>query len=281
MSLLSPDFMQYEPPKTLSSQEAYDVENTGRNSLVEHYTSIENHHGNIVNNDDEHSKEYSTSLLNRDTKFLTEITTMHNFNVNLEDEISSYTSTTQSPEVNEGNEFSTIQTQKTQLYINESHLIDKPDDTHIRQKSLLNLEEVLYKALSSVQDEIKDKFLNIESQMGQLSDDPSKYYLEFINKNFINLIDGSVHCRDDDLSASFECLKQTLLQLIRYMTKQRVLKLFDSVHLVRNPQAETRYVCYEHEPFTASCPQYPLLWTVAITRSAVRPHSVCVCVRDA
>jgi hypothetical protein len=244
MSLLSPNHMQYEPPKTLSSQEVYDVENTGRNPLFEDYTSNENHRDNTVNKDEEYSKEYSTthtSLLKGDIKVLPEITTIRNSNVKWDNEILTQMSNTQTPKVNEDNEFSTeFSTMQTQIYTNESNFIDKPDDIDIRQISLLNSEEVLYKTLSSAQDEIKDNFLNTENLIGQLPEDPSNYYLEFINNNFINLIDGSVHCRDDDLSASFECLKQTLLQLIRYLAKQRVLKIFDTVQLHRNPEAETR-----------------------------------------
>ena len=243
-SLLSPNRMRYEPPKTPSNQAVHDVENTRINSLFENYTTVENHQQHIVNNDDEYLKDYSTknkSVLNRENKLLSEITATRNSDVNWGNQILSQISTTQTPEVNGDNGFSTeFSAKQTQIYTYESHPMDKPDYENFTQKSLLNSEEVLYETLSSVQDEITDNFLNIENLIGKISKDPSDYYLEFINKNFINLIDGRIHCRDDDLSASFECLKQTLLQLIRYMTKRRVLKLFDTVHLVRNPEAQTR-----------------------------------------
>lgn len=243
-NLLSPNHMRYEPPKTSSNPEVYDLENTGRNYLFENYTRVENHQQHIVNKDDEILKDNSTtnmSVLSMADKLLSEITTMHNSNENWGNKTLSQTSTTQTPEVNEDNEFSTeISAKQTQIYTNESHPMDKPDDANVTQKSLLSSDEVLYETLSSVQDEIQDNFLNIENLTGKISENPSDYYLEFINKNFINLIDGRVHCRDDDLSASFECLKQTLRHLIRYLTKQRVLKLFDTVHLLRNPEAQTR-----------------------------------------
>jgi len=236
--------MRYEPPKTSSNQEVYDVENTGRNSLLDNYTTVANHQQHIVSKDDEYMKDYSTtnmSVLSRADKLLSETTTIHNTNDNWDSQILSEISTTQTPEVNGDNEFSTeFSATQTEIYAYESHPFDKPNDVHVKQKSLLSSEEVLYETLSSVQDEIQENFLNTENWIGKISEDPSDYYLEFINKNFINLIDGRVHCRDDDLSASFECLKQTLLHLIRYLTKQRVLKLFDTVHLVRNPEAQTR-----------------------------------------
>ena len=242
--LLSPNHMRYEPPKTSSNQEVYDVENTGRNSLLDNYTTVANHQQHIVSKDDEYMKDYSTtnmSVLSRADKLLSETTTIHNTNDNWDSQILSEISTTQTPEVNGDNEFSTeFSATQTEIYAYESHPFDKPNDVHVKQKSLLSSEEVLYETLSSVQDEIQENFLNTENWIGKISEDPSDYYLEFINKNFINLIDGRVHCRDDDLSASFECLKQTLLHLIRYLTKQRVLKLFDTVHLVRNPEAQTR-----------------------------------------
>jgi hypothetical protein len=238
------------------------VENTGRNFLLENYTTVENHQQHVVNKDDDYMKDYSTtdvSVLSRADKLLSEITKIHNSNENWDNQILSQISTTQTPEFNGDNEFSTeFSATQTQIYAHESHPIDKPYDVNVTQKSLLNSEKVLYENLSSVQDEIQDNFLNIENLKGKISEDPSDYYLEFINKNFINLIDGRVHCRDDDLSASFECLKQTLLQLIRYLTKQRVLKLFDAVHLVRNPEAQTRYVFYENEPLKTQWLQYPM-----------------------
>jgi hypothetical protein len=236
--------MRYEPPKTSSNQEVYDLENTGRFSLFENYTTVENHQQHIVNKDDGYLEDSSTtgmSVLSRADKLLSEVTTIHNLNENWDNQLLSQISTTQTPEINGGNKFSAeFSTTQTQIYTNESHPIDKPDDANVTQKSVLSSEEVLYETLSSMQDEIQDNFLNIENLIGNVSEDPSDYYLEFINKNFINLIDGRVHCRDDDLSASFVCLKQTLLQLIRHLTKQRVLKLFDTVHLVRNPEAQTR-----------------------------------------
>ena len=242
--LVSPNHKRYEPPKTSSNQETYDVENTGRNSLLDNHTTVENHQQHIVIKDDEYAKDYSTTnmpVLSRADELLSEITTIHNSNENWENQILPEISTTQPPKVNGDNEFSTeFSATQTQIYAYESHPFDKPDDVNVTQNSLLTSEEVLYETLSSVQDEIQDNFLNTENLIGKISEDPSDYYLEFINKNFINLIDGRVHCRDDDLSASFECLKQTLLHLIRYLTKQRVLKLFDTVHLVRNPQAQTR-----------------------------------------
>jgi len=242
--LLSPNHMRYEPTKTSSNQEVYDVENTGRNSLLDNYTTVENHQQHIVNKDDEYMEDYSTinmSVLSRADKLLSEITTIHNSNENLDNQILSEISTTQNPEVNGENEFSTeFSATQTQIYAYESHPIDKPDDVNVTQQSLLSSQEVLHKTLSSVQDEIQDNFLNTEKLIGKISEDPSDYYLEFINTNFINLVDGRVYCRDGDLSASFECLKQTLLHLISYLTKQRVLKLFDTVHLVRNPEAQTR-----------------------------------------
>jgi len=242
--LLSPDNMRYEPPKTSSNQEVYDLENTGRFSLFENYTTVENHQQHIVNKDDGYLEDYSTtgmSVLSRADKLLSEVTTIHNLDENWDNQLLSQISTTQTPEINGGNKFSAeFSATQTQIYTNESHPIDKPDDANDTQKSVFSSEEVLYETLSSMQDEIQDNFLNIENLIGNVSEDPSDYYLEFINKNFINLIDGRVHCRDDDLSASFVCLKQTLLQLIRHLTKQRVLKLFDTVRLVRNPEAQTR-----------------------------------------
>jgi len=242
--LLSPDHMRYEPPKTSSNQYVNDVQNTGRNSLFENYTTVENHRQHIVNKDDEYLQRHSTtkaSVLSRDDKLLSEVTTIHNSNENWGNQNLSQTSTTQTPEVNGDNEFLTdFSATQTQIYTNESHPIDEPDDGNVTQKSVSSSEEVLYETLSSVQNEIQDNFLNMENLIGKISEDPSEYYLEFTNKNFIKLIDGTVDCRDDDLSASFECLKQTLLHLIRYLTKQRVLKLFDTVHLVSNPEAQTR-----------------------------------------
>jgi hypothetical protein len=242
--LLSPDHKRYEPPKSSSNQEVYDMENTERNSLFGNYTTVENRKQHIVNKDDGYLEDYSTtgmSVLSRADGMLPEVTTIHNPNENWDNKILSQTSTTQTPEINGDNEISTeFSAKQTQMYANESHSIDKPDDANVTQKSVLSSEEVLYETLSSMQDEIQDNFLNIENLMGNVSESPSDYYLEFINKNFINLIDGRIHCRDDDLSASFVCLKQTLLQLIRYLTKQRVLKLFDTIHLVRNPEAQTR-----------------------------------------
>ena len=260
--LLTPNHTRYEPLETSSNQEIYDVENTGRNFLLENYTTVENHQQHVVNKDDDYMKDYSTtdvSVLSRADKLLSEITKIHNSNENWDNQILSQISTTQTPEFNGDNEFSTeFSATQTQIYAHESHPIDKPYDVNVTQKWLLSSEKVLYETLSSVQDEIQDNFLNIENLKGKISEDPSDYYLEFINKNFINLIDGRVHCRDDDLSASFECLKQTLLQLIRYLTKQRVLKLFDAVHLVRNPEAQTRYVFYENEPLKTQWLQYPM-----------------------
>ena len=242
--LLSPNHMRYEPPETSSNQEVYDVENTGRNFLFENYTTDENHQQHIVKKDDEYLKDYSTtnmSVLSKADKMLPEVTTIHNSKENWGNQILSQTSTTQTPELNGDKEFSTaFAATQTQTYTNKSNPIDIPDGVNVTQKSLLSSEEVLYETLSSVQDEIQENFLNIENLIGKFSEDPSDSYSEFINKNFINLIEGRVHCRDDDLSASFECLKQRLLELIRYLTKQRVLKLFDTVHLVRNPEAKTR-----------------------------------------
>jgi hypothetical protein len=242
--LLSPDHMRYEPPKTSSNQEVHDVENTGRNFLFENYTTLENQQQHIVNKDGGYLEDYSTtgmSVLSRGDKMLPEVTTIHNPNENWGNRILSQNSNTQTPEINGDNKISTeFSATQTQMYTNESHPIDKPDVANVTQKSVLSSEEVLYETLSSMQDEIQDNFLNIENLISKVSENPSDFYLEFINKNFINLIDGRVHCRDDDLSASFVCLKQTLLQLIRYLTKQRVLKLFDTVHLVRNPEAQTR-----------------------------------------
>jgi hypothetical protein len=253
MSLLSPNHMQHKPkpPKTSSIKEVYDVENTGRNSLLENYTTVEKYQQHIVNKDDEYLKENFTtnmSFLSRAGKVLSEIATLPKSNENLNGQILSRVPTAQIPEVDGEDEFST-EFSATQTHAHESNPIDTTDDANVTQKSLLSSEEVLYETLSSVQDEIQDNFFNVENLIGKISEDPSDYYLEFINKNFINLIDGTVHCRDDDLSASFECLKQTLLQLIKYLTEQRVLKLFDTVQLVRNPEAKTRYVFYEHEPF--------------------------------
>jgi hypothetical protein len=242
--LLSPNHTRYETPKTSANQEVYDVENTGRNSVFENYTSIENHQQHVSNKYDEYLEDYSTtnmSVLSKADNLVPEVTTIHSSKENWDDQILSQNSTTQNPEVNGDNRFSTeFSATQTQIYTNESHPISKPDGVNVTQNSLLSSEEVLYETLSSVQDEIQDDFLNKENLIGKISEDPSDYYLEFINKNFINLIDGRVHCRDDDLSASFECLKQTLLQLIRYLTKQRVLRLFDTVHLVSNPEAQTR-----------------------------------------
>jgi hypothetical protein len=250
MSLLSPNHMRHKPPKTLSNKEVYDVENTGRNSLLENYTTVENYQQNIVNKDDEYLKDHSTTnmaILSRADKLRPEITNLHNSNENWESQIMSQISTTQTSEINGDDEFSTeFSATQTKIYKHEISPIDTTDDGNVTPKSLLSSEEVLYETLSSVQDEIQGNFFNIENFIGKISGDPSDYYLEFINKNFINLIDGRVHCRDDDLSASFECLKQTLLQLIKYLTEQRVLKLFDTVHLVRNPEAETRLVFYEY-----------------------------------
>ena len=220
------------------------MENTGRNSLFENYTTVQNRQQHNVNKDGEYLNDYSTtimSVLSRADKLLSEVTTIHKSNENWGNQSLSQTSITQTPDVNGDNEFSTeFSATQTQIYTNASHPIDIPEDANFTQKSLLSSEEFLYESLSSVQVEIQDNFLNIENLIEKISEDPSDNYLEFINKNFINLIDGRVHCRDDDLSTSSECLKQRLLQLIKYLTKQRVLKLFDTVHLVRNPEAQTR-----------------------------------------
>jgi hypothetical protein len=244
MSLLSSNHMQHKPPKTSSTEEVHDVENTVRNSLFENYTTVENYQQHIVNNDDEYLKHNSTtnmSFLSRADKLLSEIATLHNSSENLDSQILSRVSNTQNPEVDGGDEISTeFSAAQTQKYRHEGHSIDTPDDVNVTQNSLLSSEEVLYETLTSVQDEIQDNLFNVENLIGKVSEDPSDYYLEFINKNFINLIDGTVDCRDDDLSASFECLRQKLLQLIKHLTEQRVLKLFDTVQLVRNPEAKTR-----------------------------------------
>jgi hypothetical protein len=241
VSLLWPN---HEPLTTLQRQEVYDVEKTGRNPVVQQYITIKNYKEHTRNKDNKYLEGYPTPhtpRLNGTTKFSSEFTTTHNSNLNWDNDILPQFYTTQTPEMNENTEFSTeYSTTQTQINRNKSHLIDRTDDKDVRQKPLFNSEEVLYGTNSSVHDEIEDNFLNIEKLIGNFTEDPSKYYLEFINKNFINLIDGSVYCRDDDLSASFECLKQTLLQLITYLTEQRILKLSDTVHLVRNPEAETR-----------------------------------------
>ena len=90
--------------------------------------------------------------------------------------------------INWDNEFSTeFSVMQTQIYACESHPFDKPDDVNVTQNSPLTAEEVLYETLSSVQNEIQENFLNTENLIGKISEDQSDYYLEFINKNFINL----------------------------------------------------------------------------------------------
>jgi hypothetical protein len=98
--LLPQNHMRYEPPKPSSNQEAYDVENAGRNSLFENYTTVENHQQHIVNKYDEYLKDYSTtnmSVLSRVDKLSSEIATIHNSNENWDNETLSHTSTTQTP----------------------------------------------------------------------------------------------------------------------------------------------------------------------------------------
>jgi hypothetical protein len=135
--------------------------------------------------------------------------------------------------------FSTVQTETGR---EESHLLSNELAEAKRiQQSLLTSNGSLNKTPSSKKNEIK-YILNIQNLTAYLTGESPNDYSEFINDNLINFVNENSYCRGYDLSVNFECLKQKLMQHIRYLSSQKALKLSDTVNLVSYPVAVTRYV---------------------------------------
>jgi hypothetical protein len=218
--------VQYESLTTLPSQEVYVVENTVRSSIIEGNQSIIHHKGSVENKEDEFSQEFST---------------IHNPIVNGDNEFSSESSIIHT-DIGNGDEFSSgFSTVQTQAHTKESDVRNELIEAERIQQSLLTSNGSLNKTLSSMPDEIK-YVLNIENLTAYLTGESPSDHLEFINDNLINFVNENAYCRSYGLSVNFECLKQKLMEYIRYLTRQKTLKLSDTVNLVSYPVAETRYV---------------------------------------
>jgi hypothetical protein len=135
--------------------------------------------------------------------------------------------------------FSTVQTETGR---EESRLLSNELAEAKRiQQSLLTSNGSLNKILPSKEDEMK-YVLNIENLTAHLTGESSDDYSEFIDDNLINFVNENAYCRGYDLSVHFECLKQKLMQHIRYLTNQRALKASDIINQLSHSVAETRYV---------------------------------------
>jgi hypothetical protein len=125
-------------------------------------------------------------------------------------------------------------------HANKSHLSDEPVEVDKSQESQLTSDDSLNRTPYSVKEEIKYSYLNITNIIGYLIGDSPNYGSHIITENLINLVGENAYCTGDDLSVSFECLKEKLLQDVRDLTRQKALKLSDTVRLIRIPVAETR-----------------------------------------
>jgi hypothetical protein len=255
---------RYESSATLPSQEEYDVEHTGKSSDIEEYQSIMNHKSSVENKQDEFSQEISTAqnpivnrhkgfssefstihdIRNGDNEFSTEFSTIHDVK-NGDNEFVSEFSTRQYIQnlstVSESREFSSgFSTVQTETSTEENSILSNELAEAKRiQQSPLTSNGSLNKTLSSKEDEIK-YVLNIENLTAYFTAESSNDYSEFIDDNLINFVDENSYCRGYDLSVNFECLKQKLMQRIRYLTSQKAPRISDTVHQLSYPVAETR-----------------------------------------
>jgi hypothetical protein len=269
--------MFYELLRTLPSQELYGMEINGNNYLTENNRSILYHQYHITDKEDEFAKEFSTThnpVVNVNHEFWKESSTIHNATVNgdagfptvhnsivngdrgsssgfstiqnpamkRDRESFSEISTIYNPIVKPDNEFSsrfsTIQAVK---HTDESHLRSKEIAETVRsQESQLISDGSFNRTPSSIQDETKENFSNIVNIIEYFTGDSSNYNSQVISKNLINFACESIQCRSDYLFVGFEYLKKGLLQYIKHLTNQRALKLSDTVHLIRDPVADTR-----------------------------------------
>lgn len=230
-----PKPITYEQPTTIPIQEYYDVENTGRNVLTENYKSI-------LNNQDAVTKKENTlrnPTANVDTEFLTEFSTTHNPVVNGGYESSEFVMI-QEPIVNWDTElpstFDTAMNNTTVNHINKIHLINEPREVNRSHESKLTSNGYPY----SLKDEIKYSYLNITNIIGYLTGDLSNYASHLTIDDLLNLVGENAHCTGGDLSGSFECLQEKLLEFVRDLTNQKSLKVSDTVRLNRVPVTETR-----------------------------------------
>lgn len=206
---------QYESLATLPSQEVYDVEHPRRSSNTEEDQSIMHHKSSVGNIEDEFSQEIST---------------IHNPIVNGDNEFSS--------------EFSARQYNQNLSMVGteESHLLNNEvADAQGVQQSPLTSNGSAIKTPSLKKNEIK-YVLSIQNLTAYLTGESPNDYSEFINDNLINFVDENAYCRGYDLSVNFVCLKQKLMQHIRYLSSHKALKFTDTVSRVSYPVAETRYV---------------------------------------
>jgi hypothetical protein len=198
----------------------------------------------IVNGDKEFSSEFSTlqsPIVNGDKEFSSEFSTLQNPIVNRDNEFSSEFSTVEDNHnltpVNEGGEFSAIQ---TDTQTGESRFSGKEQAEMARiQQSLLTSNASLNSTLASKEDEI-EYVLNIQNLTAYLIGESSDDYSEFIDDNLVNFVNENAYCRGYDLSVSFECLKQKLMRHIRHLTREMALISPGIVNRASRPVAQTR-----------------------------------------
>jgi hypothetical protein len=200
------------------------------------------------NGDNEFSSEFSTmhDTGNGDNEFSSEFSAIHDTG-NGGNEFSSEFSTRQYNQnlsmVHENSKFSSgFSTVQRETGTEGSHLLSNElAGTKRMQQSRLTSNGSLNKIPFSKENEIK-YVLNIQNLTAYLTGESPNDYSEFINDNLINFVNENAYCRGYDLSVNFECLKQKLMQHIRYLSSQKPLKLSDTVNQVSYPVAETRYM---------------------------------------
>jgi hypothetical protein len=307
-----PKPMLYEFLTTLPSQEHYDVENTGKYSLIEDHKSIIYHQDSIANKENNFSPDVYTvhdptvngeseyfsgfsenPIMSEETKFSAELSTVqnpilndgyksstevpatHNPITDGSNELSSEYSTSSKNLTNEDTEFSTsfsakrnqvansgyktsdfsavkdhsvnldspfpseFSTMQTLDHTNRSRLSDGVLEANKSQESQLTSHNPL-KETHSANGELEYNYLNMIDIIGYLIGYPSNYVSDIITKNLTRVIGNNAYCRHGDLSVSFECLKEKLLQDIKYLMIQKALKFSETVRLIRVPMSETR-----------------------------------------
>jgi hypothetical protein len=184
---------------------------------------------------------------NGNTELSPEVSSSHNHIMNGDTEILTEFFTINNPVVNDGyesSEFSTVQDSnsskfsiiQTVNHTNKSQLSGEPAEVNESHESQLT-SDALNRTPYSVKEEIKYSYLNTTSR-NLIGDSPN--YISYITDNLINLAGENNQCKGDDLSVSFECLKEKLLQDITNLMSQKALSLSDTVRLIRIPVPERR-----------------------------------------
>lgn len=220
------------------------VDGNGDNEFSSEFSIIHDN-GNLNN---EFSSEFSTihDTGNGDNEFLSEFSTINDTG-NVENKFSSEFSARLYNQnlsmANGSGEFSSgFSTVPTETGTGESHLLNNEVAEAERiQQSLLTSNGSSIKTPSLKKNEIK-YVLSIQNLTAYLTGESPNDYSEFINDNLINFVNENAYCRGYDLSVNFVCLKQKLMQYIRYLSSHKALKLTDTVNQVSYPVAKMRYV---------------------------------------